>query len=121
SPSSRPISSRRWTRASLPWRASMVARWPTCSWSRETMVRRFLGPYCGEGRSMAGQYGPDKNLHGAVAPEAQAAAANLEETRAPRLKDLHATAGPDAEMRHSADPGRLPSDFFHFGPFSRAE
>jgi hypothetical protein len=66
-------------------------------------------------------YGPNQDLGGVVAAQAEAATADLEQAGAAGLQHLKTATGPDAEFGHAADPGRLAGHLGHLGPVAATE
>jgi hypothetical protein len=59
----------------------------------------------------------DQNLHIAVPPQTETAAAHVKQTRAARLEHAQPAAGAHAHFRHPANQAHFAGDLGHFRPF----
>src|SRR5688572_20052629 len=111
--------------ASLPSSEAMRARWPIFSWSSEVMdgfpgndrdVWHRSGSHSAangmrirwEGDPTYSGHGANENVYGTVTAQTQTAASEFQQARVTRLQHAQATAGPEAQFRHAANPARLP-------------
>jgi hypothetical protein len=60
-------------------------------------------------------------LHAVLGPQAEAAAADLEQAGGARLKDLEPAAIADTEFGHTPNPARVAAYLCDIGPFARGE